>query len=1147
MDLQDKPDLKKQILREFGITTFAIKNRTSVYVFTILMCIMGMIAYISMPRESYPEIVQPTVIVSLVYPGNSPKDIENLVTRPVEKQLNTINGIKKLSSTSMQDYAIIIVEFEADKNVDKALQEVKDKVAKSKNDLPTDLNKEPTITQVDFSQVPILNINLSGDYSNDQLKDYAKYLKDRIEKIPEISEVEIKGLLEKEVVIKCDPNKMQTLNVGFYDIEQTMGQENITMSGGDLLSDGTRRNVRVVGQFTNLDQIRNLIIRRDNGNIVYLRDFATVEFTQADRDSYARMDGKPVVTLEVKKQGGKNMVSAVEQVDTILADIKKNKLPKDLKIVITGDMSKQTEHMVNELANHILFGIILVTLVILFFLGLQNALFVGIAIPVSMLIGFAILNWMGITLNMMVLFSLILVLGMLVDDGIVVIENIYRLHSKGMELKDAAKYGTGEVAYPVISSTLTTLAAFVPLLFWKSTMGAFMKFLPLTMMFTMSSSLFVAMVVNPALASQFLKINTEKKQYKGKRFWILVIIFLLLGTILTVVGHAVKNPMCIGFGTLGFTIALLIVLNRYILDRAAHWFQNNLLVKFEHGYASFIASSLKGKRPLFIFFGIILLMVGSITFYFGSNPKIVYFPEGDPKYINVFVEMPIGTDIEETYNLTKLVEKEVTNILKPNHSIVEAVLAQVGKGTADQMSGPGSNIGVSPQKSRLVITFVEFQQRHGVSTTKIMEDIRERVKLIPGAIISVGKDPTGPPVGYPVNIEVSGEDYETLVQVSEKVKKHLSDMNVPGVEQLKSDVQTGKPEMLMTVNRDAARRFGISTIQVAAEIRTALYGRELSKYKDGEDDYPIIARFSDDKRYDLQTLLNKKITFQHPQLGTWLGVPISDVMTVEYTSGYGSIKRLDLNRVITIYSNIKKGYAATSILAQYKRELKNMNLPDGYTVSITGESQEQEATMAFMQKAMLIAIFLIFLIIITQFNSIQWPFIILFTVVLSTIGVFLGLGIFRMEFVVLMTSIGIIALAGVVVKNAIVLIDFSELLKQRKRAELGLPDGATLSIDTLRHIYEETGKTRLRPVILTALTAVLGLVPLAIGLNFDFFTLFTEYNPQIYFGGDSVAFWSPLAWTVIFGLTFATFLTLVVLPSLCLLVDITIQKIKGQK
>jgi multidrug efflux pump subunit AcrB len=1146
MDI-DKKGLNNEVLREFGITTFAIKNRTSVYIFTLLMCIMGVIAYLGMPRESYPEIVQPTIIVSLVYPGNSPKDIENLVTRPVEKQINTINGIKKLSSTSMQDYTIIIVEFEADKNVDKALQEVKDKVDKSKNDLPSDLDKEPTITQVDFSQFPILNINLSGDYSNDQLREYSKYLKDRLEKIPEISEVEIKGLLDKEVVIKCDPDKMQTLNVGFYDIDQTMQQENVTMSGGDLLSDGTRRNVRVVGQFSNLDQIRNLIVRRDNGNIVYLRDFATVEFTQADRDSYARMDGKPVVTLEVKKQGGKNMVTAVAQVDTILDEVRKTKLPKDLKVVITGDMSKQTEHMVNELANHILLGVILVTLVILFFLGLQNALFVGIAIPVSMLIGFAILNWMGITLNMMVLFSLILVLGMLVDDGIVVIENIYRLHSKGMELKDAAKYGTGEVAFSVISSTLTTLAAFVPLLFWKSTMGAFMKFLPLTMMFTMTASLFVAMVVNPALASQFLKIETEKKTYNEKRFWIVVVIFVVLGTVMSIIGHSKHVPMMVGFGSFSIIIAALFILNRYVLDRAAHWFQNHLLVRFEHAYASFIASSLKGRRPLYIFFGIIFLMVGSIAFYFGSNPKIIFFPEGDPKYVNVFIEMPIGTDIEETYRMTQLVEKEVTDVLKPNRDVVEAVLAQVGKGTADQMSGPGSNIGVSPQKSRLIITFVEFQQRHGVSTAKIMEDIRDRVKRIPGAIISVGKDPTGPPVGYPVNIEVSGDDYETLVQVSEQVKKHLSDMNVAGVEQLKSDVQSGKPEMLVSVNRDAARRYGISTIQVAAEIRTALYGRELSKYKEGEDDYPIVARFTDEKRYDLQTLMNKKITFQHPQLGIWLGVPMSDVITVDYTSGYGSIKRLDLNRVITIYSNIKKGYSATEILDQYKRELSNIKLPDGYTVSITGESQEQAATMAFMQKAMLIAVFLIFLIIITQFNSLQWPFIILFTVVLSTIGVFLGLGIFRMEFVALMTSIGIIALAGVVVKNAIVLIDFSELLKQRKRVELGLREGSPLTIDTLREIYEETGRTRLRPVILTALTAVLGLIPLAIGLNFNFFTLFTEYNPQIYFGGDSVAFWSPLAWTVIFGLTFATFLTLVVLPSLCLLVDITIHKIKGQK
>ncbi len=1140
-------DLKNEVLREFGITTLAIKNRTSVYIFTFMICIMGILAYNSMPRESYPDIVQPTIYVGTIYPGNSPKDIENLVTRPIEKQLTTLDGVKSMKSTSIQDYSTVIVEFDSDKDVNEALQEVKDKVAKAKNDLPSDLDREPNIFELDFSQYPIMNINMSGDYSSDQLREYADYLEEKIEKIPEISDVEIRGLIAKEVVIKVDQLKMQALNVSYQDFDQTMYQENVTMSGGDLLSDGTRRNIRVVGQFKNLDEMRNLIVKRDMGNFVYLRDIATVEFADKDRDSYARMDGAPVVTLDIKKQGGKNMVSAVQQVDEIMVEAKKSKLPRDLKIVITGDMSKQTEHMVNELANHIVLGVILVTLVILFFLGLQNALFVGIAIPVSMLIGFAILNWMGITLNMMVLFSLILVLGMLVDDGIVVIENIYRLHSLGMPLKDAAKYGSGEVAFSVISSTLTTLAAFVPLLFWKDTMGAFMRFLPLTLIFTMSASLFVAMIVNPALASQYLKLEVDKKTYNNKRFWSLVIGFGVLGIVLTLSGHLAKKELLVGFGSFSIIIAALIIINRYVFDPFSHWTQHVFFVRLEHGYGRFVRFTLEKKRSLAVFFGILVLLVLSITVYFASDPKVLFFPEGDPKYVNVFIEMPIGTDIDETDQMSRLVESQVEEVLKPYREkhVVEAVLAQVGKGTADVTSGPQT--GASPHKARVNITFVEYKERHGISSAEIMEKIRQRVSKIPGAIITVGKDPVGPPVGYPINIEVRGDDYETLVQLSDSVKQYLEALNIPGVDQLKTDVESGKPEMVVTVNREQARRYGLSTIQIAGEIRTSLYGREISKYKDGEDDYPIVVRSSDEKRNNLQALLDKKITFMHPQMFIWIGVPIRDVVNIEYTSGYGSIKRIDMNRVITIFSNVTKGYTATEIISQYEKALKHLDIPDGYSVVITGEQKKQEETQAFMMRAMLIAIFLIFLIIITQFNSLISPFIILFTVLLSTIGVFIGLFVFQMEFVVMMTGIGIISLAGVVVKNAIVLIDFSELLKQRKRVELGLPEGARLSYEILRDIYVQTGRTRLRPVILTATTAVLGLVPLAIGLNFNFFTLLTHYNPEIFFGGDSVAFWKPLACTVIFGLTFATFLTLVVLPSLCLLADITMDKLKRKK
>jgi multidrug efflux pump subunit AcrB len=724
------------------------------------------------------------------------------------------------------------------------------------------------------------------------------------------------------------------------------------------------------------------------------------------------------------------------------------------------------------------------------------------------------------------------------SNGIVTIENIYRLRSQGMSLRDAAKYGAGEVAWPIISSTATTVAAFAPLLFWKDLMGEFMKYLPLTLIITLSSSLFVALVVNPAIAAKYLKEKEDDENEPRKttwKFWAVLVVLLIVGVILMINGRTKSLSGQTAAGTALTMIAVFTPVHRFVMERLADFIQKVLLVKLENGYSKFLGFFLRGRKPVMLFAGTLILMVATQMWYFGSEPKVEFFPETDPKYVNVFIEMPIGTDIEDTDAMTKKVETAVFEVLKPDMDIVEAVLSQVGKGTSDPMQGV--DLGVNPNKGRVNISFLEFQYRNGKSTWEIMERIREKMREIPGAIISVDKDPTGPPVGYPINIEVSGEEYDQLTAVANTLKQQLTELGVPGVEGLKTDLETGKPELNIYVDRENVRRYGISTAQVATEIRTALFGKEVSKFKQGEDDYPIVIRYDQQNRYDLSRILENKITYQNPSNGRFYQVPISSVARLEYNSSFGAIKRLDMDRVITIYSNVLDGYNATEIVAEYKDYLSNIKLPEGFSVKITGEQQEQEESSEFLMFAFMIALFLVFLIIVAQFNSISSPFIIMFSVLFSTIGVFGGLATFNMPFVVLMTGIGIISLAGVVVNNAIVLIDYAQLLIQRRKAELDLPEEAELPRKELEMVIVATGKTRLRPVLLTAITTVLGLIPLAIGLNIDFIGLFTKHDPNIYIGGDNVAFWGPMSWTVIFGLSFATFLTLVVLPTMFLMVE----------
>ena len=1070
-------------IKEFKLSSWAISNRMTVSVITFIIVLSGLLSYTGMARENFPEIIIPQIYVATPYPGNSALDVEKLITKRLEKEINAITGVDKITSNSIQGYSSIVVEFSFDFTPSEALQKVKDKVdiAMADPDFPKDLPSEPSVSEMNFSErIPIMNINLSGEFSMDQLKEYAEYLEDEIEELSEISSVDIRGVQKKELEIAVDLYKMEASKISFNDIENAVAFENMSVSGGDILENGIRRTVRVLGEFNDPLTVRDIIVKEEKGNIVYLRDIADVNFKEQEKESFAREYLQPVVMLDVKKRGGQNLLKASTKIDALLEDAAANVFPHNLIISKTNDQSNDTRTMVSDLENNIILGVILVVAVLYFFLGFRNALFVGIAIPLSMFLSFSILSFMGVTLNTMVLFSLVIALGMLVDNGIVVVENVYRLMDEGYPRIKAAKLGVGEVAMPIIASTATTLAAFLPLILWEGIMGEFMKWLPITLIIVLSSSLFVALIINPMLISVYMKVVPKKET---------------------------KVPF---------------------------------ISKLENLYERFLSYALKGKKPASIIVGTFGLLILAVFLMATFPPKILFFPNTDAKQVFVFIEYPIGTDIEETNLISMEIEKDIEDYLKKyevngKNFLITSVIGQVGEGTADPSRGQEG--GKSPNKARITIDFVKYQDRQGVETETVLKDIRNLLQGYPGVSIVVDKPADGPPTGAPINIEVKGDDYVLILETANRLKSFINNSNIGGIEELKLDIDQGKPELLISVDRQKARRLGISTGQIGANLRTALYGKEISTYKNEEDDYPINLRLKDEMRYNKSALLDQKITFRNQSDGQIKQVPISAVATTENQSSFSAIKRIDLDRVVTIFSNVLGDYNPTEVNDKIRGIADKFEIPKNITISFTGEQEKQAKEMAFLSRALLIAVLLIFLILVAQFNSATTPIIISISVFLSLIGVLFGLLIFRMDFVILMTMIGIISLAGIVVNNAIVLIDYINLTIIRKRRELELEATDKLTPSLLVECVVEAGRTRLRPVILTAITTILGLLPLALGININFRTLITQLNPNFYIGGENVAFWGPMGWAIIFGLTFATFLTLVVVPILFYLIN----------
>lgn len=1128
----------------FGLSTLAVNNRKTVFLIAVIIFLGGFLSYTSMPKENFPELQIPEIYVGIAKPGSSPKYMAEKIAKSIEKEIGGIKLLDEINTNAVNGYVTIRAKFDFKIGVDKALQKVKDAVdkARTKSDFP-ELPVEPNIFEVDPSQMPIMNINLRGNNAA-LLKDVAEELEDEIEDLSEISEVDIRGIQEQEMRIEVDPIKAQSVNVTLSDIQNAVASENQTIPGGEIFMDGVRKTIRIEGEFRDAQELGKVIVKQDDYFPVKLEDIAKVEFGNGDTTSYAREFGSPVVMLDVKKMGGKNLLDASDKIFEIIENAKETGvIPRSVSVSVTNDQSNNTREMVSNLENSIILGIILVVGVLLFFLGLRNAMFVGVAIPLSMLMSFMILQTMGVTLNVMVLFSLVLALGMLVDNGIVIVENIYRHMDEGLSATKAVITGVGEVAMPIIASTATTLAAFLPLAIWPGIMGEFMKYLPITLMIVLGSSLFVALVINPVLAVVYMKV-TEDKPNKRKAIRN-ALIFTGIGIVCLILGG-------IGLGNLLIFIGIMILINFFVLYPGTIRFQNNFLPKLEVRYEKLLTFALTGKRPRKFLLGTFGLLILSFVLMGMFPPKIDFFPENQPNYVNVFISHPIGTDITVTNETTLKVEEKVNEILAEymdaddttgipvDERIIQSIIAQVGEGTSDPAQGVSMNS--TPNKGRVSINFVESQYRKGIKTSDILRKIQDGLKgkFTADIEITASKDEQGPPQGAPISIDITGRgEYSKIIAEAEKIKTYLEKQNVKGIEKLKMNVESDRPEIPISVNREQVRKLNASTSQVGNSIRAALLGQDISTYTEKEETYDIVVKFDKKNREDLDALLDQRLIFRNNK-GALLNIPIRSVIDEpKEVSSYTAVVRKDQIPLVNISSNVNEGFNPTQLVDSLKLKLEKYeadgHIPTGINYKFSGQQEEQEKEMAFLSKALMIAVFLILLIIVAQFNSYSMPSVIMLTVLLSLIGVLLGLVITRQNFVIMMTMIGIISLAGVVVNNAIVLIDYTNLLRKKRREELGMGEFDVLPYEEIVKAAIESGKTRLRPVLLTAITTVLGLVPLAVGFNIDFFSLFTSYDPKIYIGGDNNVFFSPMSWAIIYGLTFATFLTLIIIPVLYLL------------
>ncbi len=1106
--------MKEDKIKEFKLSSWAIDNKITIYILTIVICVVGLKSYMSLPKETFPDITVPTIYINTINGGNSPTNIENSITKPIEKKLKSIAGVKRVTSTSLQDVSVILVEFNTNVPADKAKLKVKDAVSEARADLPATLTREPMVKEIAFADIPIMYINIAGQYDLRKLKKYAEDLQDKIEALKEINEARIVGALDREIKIELDMYKMQAAQLNIGDIQRAIGSENLSITLGNLPMDGMKRTLNVKKEFKSVDELKNMVITSQSGARMYIKDIAEVTDGFKEQESFSSSRGKNVITLNVTKRAGENLIEASEKIREAIKEMKETEFPEGLEITISGDQSEKTEVTLHDLINTIIIGFILVTFILMFFMGVTNALFVGLSVPLSMFIAFMVMPGIGFTMNMIVLFAFLLALGIVVDDAVVVIENTHRLFANGKrDIKTAAKMAAGEVFLPVLSGTLTTLAPFIPLAFWTGIIGKFMFFLPITLIISLLASLLVAYIINPVFAVDFMKPHhEEEKEYghiskKGRRL-------LILYAVVALGAHAGGHP---AIGNLVIFLGLFMIFHRLILYKVINAWQNRIWPSVQNAYVKFLHWNLvKPRRPILLTLGVLIF---SMVLFSVRKPNVVFFPQGDPNNIFVYVKLPVGTDPVYTNSIMRRVEKKVDAVLGKNNPVIESIITNVTIGVTDPQDQDQNSY---PNRGKIAINFVRFGQRNGESTGKYLSLLQNLKWDIPGAEIWANKEQSGPPVAKPINIEVKGDKLEDLIANANNLKRYLDSLKIDGVAELKKDIEDNKPEIVFDIDRERANREGLSTGQLAMEIRGAVFGAEATKFRDVDDEYPVQLRYKYDQRIDLETIRNIKITFRDMNLGGILrSIPLSSVCNVFYSQTYGGIKRKNFKRVISLGSNVKQGFNENAVAAKVEKAMKGFKATPGVEAVFAGQQEEQKETGAFLGNALLLSFGLMMLILVLQFNSFGKPVIIMAEIGFSIIGVILGTAIFKMDMSIVMTGVGIIALGGIAVRNGRLLVEFAEMSRK---------EGMSLWEATL-----EAGRTRMTPVLLTATAAILGLIPLAVGLNIDFEKLFAEFNPHIYFGGDNVTFWGPLSWTMIFGLAFATIVTLILIPAMYLI------------
>lgn len=1107
----------KDLRKEFAPSSWAIDNKTAIYVLIFLISVLGLISYNNLPKENFPDIAQSKVFVTTVFSGQSPQNIENLVTRQIEKQLKSLKGLKKVTSNSVQNVSIITAEFQANIKIKDAKIDVKDAVDKAKQDLPQndDNLKESVISDINVADLPILYINISGDYDLKRLKEYADLLKDEIEGYKEISKVDEVGALTPEIQVNVDLDKMAAAQVSFGDIIQAIGSENVLTTAGTVKTDGVRRSIDIKQDFKNADEVAAMSIRNPKGQTVYLRDIAEIKDSFLEQESYARLKTndnpkfKNVITLNVSKRAGENLIQASDKINALIKLKQKTVFPKGLNVTVTGDQSDKTRTTLNDLINTIIIGFILVTVILMFFMGTTNAIFVALSVPLSCFIAFLVMPAIGFTLNMIVLFSFLLALGIVVDDAIVVIENTHRIFDNGkVPIKEAAKLAAGEVFLPVFSGTMTTLAPFIPLAFWNSLIGHFMFFLPITLIITLLASLVVAYIMNPVFAVDFMKPHVEG-EHDHPKFDKKVKRALIYLAVATAVGYWIN----VGFGNFMVLMVALYLLNHFFLLSVIDKFQNNTWPRFQAWYAKWLERAV--RRPVTVLLGTMGLFVLAILLMVVRGKTPVFFPSGDPNFAYVYITMPIGTDQATTNEVTRKLEQRVAKVVEPDKDIVSSIISNVTKGVTDPTD---EDQGDYENKGKITVAFVEFGKRNGKDTKQVLSNIRNTVQGIPGVKIAVAQENSGPPVQKDISIELIGDNLDSLVKTGNRLKSFIAKQNIAGIENLTADVQNDKPEIVFDIDRERANREGINTAQISQALGTAVFGAKAGDFRNTkEDDYQIKVRALQNQRGNIDELRNLKITYRDMGLGGIIRqVPVSAFTDVRYTDTYSNIKRKQQRRVLTLGSSVIKPYNANEVNANILKAIDNFKKPDDIIIRQGGGQEDQMEAVTFLGSALATSFGLILIILMIQFNSIGKTLIIISEIFFSIIGVFLGVSIFGMTMAIVMTGVGIIALAGVVVRNGILLVEFTDMLIEQGT--------------NVHDAVVEAGHTRMTPVLLTATAAILGLIPLAVGFNIDFVGLFTHFDPHIHFGGDNVAFWGPLAWTMIFGLGFATIITLILVP-----------------